>query len=183
MFDDVGAAAESPGHVDALLALASATLRRDDATLIESRACCAEHLLALVAAVPDPALHARIRLLFLLAWLRLGADAERGPESVSVTPSLPPGIDLPNAVDVAAIADPVLREQAREEIERHRAEAELWNARQAAIAHLARLGSLARIARPDFRDGDDQARAFSAAMALAPGLPPAMRSQLAGEAD
>jgi len=178
MLDDVGAAPHSPERVDALLALAGATLRRNGPTLTESPACCAERLLALGSAVSEPALHWRIGMLFLLAWLQLGAAVERGPESISVAPALPPGVALPNGVDPAAIADPALREQAREDVQRHREAAERWNAKQRALGHLTRLATLARASRGAFGDDGDAARELAAAMSLVSGLSAARRRLL-----
>jgi hypothetical protein len=133
MFDDINTAPPSAERVEALLALASATLRRNGPILTESRAYCAEHLLALLSSVSEPALHLRIRLLFLLAWLQLGTVVARGPESISKTPDLPPGIALPYGVDPEEISDPALREQAREMAVLHSEAVERWNAKQRAL--------------------------------------------------
>jgi hypothetical protein len=174
MLDEVSAAPPSTERVEALLALAGATLRRNGPTLTESRACCAEHLLALVPSVSEPALHLRIRLLFLLAWLQLGTVVTRGPESISMTPDLP-GIALPYGVDPEQIADPTLREQAREMAVRHSEAVERWNAKQHALGHLHRLATLLRAARPVFRDDEDASKELAAAMSLAAGVPSALR--------
>ena len=165
--EQLGAAPDSAERVEALLALASATLRRDASTLTESRACCAEHLLALVAEVPDPALHLRIRLLLLLAWLALGAVARRGPDFISTKPELPPGVILPTGADPDEIADPALRERAREASKRHGEAVEQWNAKQRALGHLNRLAALVDRAGPDFKDDEDAGQEFAAAISLA----------------
>jgi hypothetical protein len=183
ILDEISAAPPSAERVEALLALSSVTLRRNGPTLTESRACCAEHLLSLVSETSEPALHLRIRLLFLLAWLQLGSVVERGPDSISVTPTLPPGAALENGADPAEIADPALREQARVTVESHGKTVAHWNAKQRALGHLFRLATLVRAARPSFRDEEDAARELAAAMSLAPGLPPALRRLLENEAE
>lgn len=182
MLDDINAAPHSSERVDALLALASETLRRNGPTLTESRFRCAESLLALVPAVSEPALLLRIRLLFLLAWLRLGAVVEHGPESISVTPRLPPGVVLPDGADLAAISDPALREQAREAAVRHGEAVERWNAKQRALGYLHRLASLVHSASATFKDGGNPTKELVAAMSLAPGLPFALRRSLEDDA-
>jgi hypothetical protein len=182
MLDDISAAPHSAERADAFLALASATLRRNGPTLTESRACVAENLLALVAVVSEPALHSRIRLLFLLAWLRLGAAVECGPESISVAPGLPPGVVLPDGADPATIADPTLREQAREAAVCHGEAVERWNAKQRALGHLHRLATLIRAARLTFRDDENATKELVAAMSLAPGVPLALRRSLEDDA-
>jgi len=182
MFDEISAAPPSAQQVDALLALSSATLRRNSLALIDSRACCAEHLLALVSTTSEPALHLRIRLLLLLAWLQLTVVVERGPESISVAPALPSGVALPDGADPARIADPNLRRQAQEAIERHSKAVKQWNARQRALGHLHRLAALVHATRPDFKDNEDAMKELAAAMSLAPGLPPALRRLLEEEA-
>lgn len=178
MFDDVSDVPHSAEQVDALLALASETLRRNEPTLTESRFRCVESLLALVSSVSELALFLRISPLFLLAWLRLGAVVERGPESISVTPSLPPGVVLPDGADPAAIGEPALNEQAREAAMRHDEAVERWNAKQRALGHLHRLASLVRSARVIFKDEKNLTKELVAAMSLAPGLPSALRRLL-----
>ncbi|MEA2943320.1 MAG: hypothetical protein QOD09_3849 [Bradyrhizobium sp.] len=182
LLDQASAAPPSAEAAEALLALASATLRRNGPILTESRARCAEHLLALVGSVSEPALQLRIRLLLLLAWLQLGTVVARAPQSVSMTPDLPPGVMLPNGADPEAISDPGLREQAREMAVRHSEAVERWNARQRALGHLHRLATLLRAARPVFADDEDASKELAAAMSLAPGLPSALRQQLEDEA-
>lgn len=183
MLDQINAAPRSAERVDTLIALASVTLRRNSPTLTESRARCAEHLLALVSAVSEPAVHSRIRLLFLLAWLQLGAVVERGPDSVAMNPDLPAGVTFPYGVDPDVITDPVLREEARELAERHGEEVTRWNARQRALGHLHYLASLLRATRPGFRDDKDAAKELAAAMSLTPGLPPELRRLLENETE
>jgi hypothetical protein len=182
MLDDISAAPHSADRSAALVTLTSATLRRDGPTLTESRACGAEHLLALIAAISEPALLLRIRLLFLLVWLRLGAVVEHGPESISVTPGLPPGVVLPEGADPAAIGDPALREQAREAAVRHGEAVERWNAKQRALGHLHRLAALVRTARPTFKDDENATKELLAAMSLVPGVPCALRRSLEDDA-
>jgi uncharacterized protein YukE len=180
---EISATPPSAEQVEALLALSSATLRRNGRTLIDSRACCAEHLLALVSATSEPALHLRIRLLLLLAWLHLGSVVERGPEYISVAPALPPGVSLPEGADLAEISDPALREQARESAEGHEKAVEHWNAKQRALGHLYHLATSVRAARPRFRDDEDAAQELAVAMSLAPGLPPELQRLLEDEAE
>jgi hypothetical protein len=175
---EVTAPAPSAEAVEAVLGVCSASLRRDGPALLDSRACCAERLLALIPATSEPALHTRVRLLVLLAWLRLAAVAARGPDSVSVGPSLPAGVVLPAGADPAAISDTALRAQARQLVERHRQAVEAWNARQRALDHLRRLASLLRTASSDFRDDQEAARDLAAAMSAAPGVSPELRRLL-----
>jgi hypothetical protein len=183
MFDEIGAAPPSAERVEALLALSSVALCRNALTLTESRVCCSEHLLALVSTTSEPALHSRIRLLLLLAWLQLGAVVERGPESISVAPAFPPGVILPNGADPAEIADPALRQQAREIAARHDKTVELWNAKQRALDHLYYLATLIHAAQSTFRDDADAKQELIAAMSLVPGLPLALRQLLEQEAE
>jgi hypothetical protein len=178
MLDDFGTASLTAEQVDTMLALAGATLRRDGPTLTESRACCAEHLLALVAVGPERALRPRLYLLLLLAWLRLAAVVARGPESISVAPTLPAGVVLPDGADPAEIADLALREQARELAQRHREATERWNAKQRALGHLHHLATLALAARPGFADDENVTKEMAMAMSLAPGLPSGLRRLL-----
>jgi hypothetical protein len=181
LLDEARAAASSDEQVDALFELASTTLRRPGPTLSESRRCAAEHLLSLATRTPDPARLARLRLLFLLAWLQLGALVERGPESVAVAPSLPEGVVLPAGAALEAIADPALREAAHELAARHAEKVERWNAKQRALGHLQQLASSYRAARSTL--GDNVAsEELEAAMVLAPGLPVELREGLAGAA-
>jgi hypothetical protein len=183
MLDDLGAAPDLAERVDTVLAVAGAMLRRDGPTLTESQACCAEHLLALFSAGSELALRLHLRLLFLLAWLRLGAAVARGPESISVAPALPHGVVLPDGVDPAEIADPALREQAQEAAKRHRETAERWNAKQRALGHLHHLATLFLAARPGFADDEDATKELATAMSLTPGLPSALRRLLADAAN
>lgn len=183
MLDEISATPPSAERVEALLALSSATLRRNGPTLTDSRAYCAEHLLALASATSEPALHLRIYLLLLLAWLQLGAVVERGPESISVAPALPPGVALPDGADPAEIADPALRAQAQEAVERHGKAVERWNAKQRALGHLHRLAALVRASRYAFRDDETAAKELAAAMSLVSGLPPALRRLLEDDAE
>lgn len=182
ILDTVNAAPHVSERVAALLALSSQTLRRNGPTLTESRFCCAESLLALVPKVSEPALLLRIRQLFLLAWLRLGAVAERGPESISVTPHLPAGVALPDGVDPAAISDPALREQAQEITVCHGEAVERWNARQRALSHLQHLATLILSAGLTFSDHEFAAKELISAMSLAPGVSSALRHSLEDEA-
>lgn len=182
MLDDIDAASHPAERANAVLVLASETLRRNGPTLTESRFRCAKSLLALVSAGSESALLLRIRLLFLLAWLQLGAVIERGPEAISVTPALPPGVLLPDGADPAAVSDPVLREQAREAAWRHGEEVERWNAKQRALGHLHSLASLVGSARGTFKDEDNRTKELVAAMSLAPGVPFALRRSLEDDA-
>ncbi len=178
MLDDFGTASLTAERVDAMLALAGTTLRRDGPTLTESRACCAEHLLALVSLGSERALRSRLYLLLLLAWLRLAAVVARGPESISVAPALPSGVVLPDGVDPAEIVDPALREQAQEFARRHREATERWNAKQRALGHLHNLAALALATRPGFADDEDVTKEMAMAMSLAPGLPSGLQRLL-----
>jgi hypothetical protein len=164
-----------------LLPLASATLRRDGPTLTASRVCCAEHLVAFAAKAAEP-WRARSRWLFLLAWLRLGAVVAQGPETIATVPPLPEGPGLPAGADPAAIADPALREQALAAAERHRGEAESWNAKQQALQHLHRLAASVREPRPGFTDDPVDAWELATAMALSQGVPAELRVALYGSA-
>jgi len=171
MLDDFGTASLTAEQVDAMLALAGATLRRDGPLLTESRACCAEHLLALVSLGPERTLRSRLYLLLLLAWLRLAAVVARGPESISVAPTLPSGVVLPDGVDLAEIVDPALREQAQEFARCHREATKRWNAKQRALSHLHNLATLALATRSGFADDEVVTKEMATAMSLAPGLP------------
>ncbi len=182
MLDEISVAPHSTDRSAALLRLASVTLRRNGPTLTESRVCSAEHLLALIVAVSEPSLLVRIRLLFLLAWLQLGAVVERGPESISVTPGLPPGVVLPEGANSAAIGDSVLREQARKAAVHHGETVERWNAKQRALGHLPRLASLVRTARSAFNDDENATKELLTAMSLTPGVPMALRRSLEDDA-
>jgi hypothetical protein len=183
MLEEIGAASPSAEGIKALLSLASATLRRTGPPITESRACFAEHLLALGSMVSEPTQRSYLRLLFLLAWLQLAAVAERGPEAITVAPPLPPGAAMPDGVDPAAIADPVLRQQALEATTRHRQEAERWNAKQRALGHLRRIATLARASCYAFGDDKEAGRDLAAAMSLAPGVPPELRCVLVNDAE
>lgn len=183
ILSEISAAPSSAEQVEALLALSSATLRRNGPTLIDSRACCAEQLLDLVPETSEPALHLRILLLLLLAWLHLASVVESGPENISVSPALPPGVALPEGADLAEISDPALREQARESAEDHEKTVERWNAKQRALGHLYHLATSVRAARPRFRDDENAAQELAVAMSLAPGLPPELRRLLEDEAE
>lgn len=178
MLDDLRAAPPSADRSAALVALTSATLRREGRTITESRACAAEHLLALTKAASDPTPLLRLHLLFFLAWLRLGEVVERGPEFISVAPELPPGVVGPDGMNLAAIHDPALREQAREAAVRHAEAVERWNAKQRALGHLNRLATLALAARPTFKDDESVTKELWAAMSLAPGVPTTLRRSL-----
>lgn len=182
ILDDISSHPISADRSAALLTLISATLRRNGRTLTESRACSAKHLLTLITEVSESAMFLHIHLLFLLAWLRLGAVVERGPESISVTPGLPHGVAFPEGVDPAAIGDPALREQAQEADARHGEAAERWNAKQRALSHLHNLATLLRIARSTFKDGENATKELVVAMSLAPGVPMALRRSLEDDA-
>jgi hypothetical protein len=161
----------------AILPLASASLRRDGPALTASRACLAERLVAFAATAPEP-LRAHSRWLFLVAWLRLGAVAAQGPETISTNPPLPEGVMLPDGADPEAIADPALREEARALAARHRVEVELWAAKQQALQHLQHLAALVRAAQSAFTDDPVIARELATAMSLAQGLPAELRESL-----
>jgi len=163
------------GPLADLLTLASATLRRTGPTVTESRGRAARYLLDLAAESRDPGLRARAHLLVLLAWLRLGATIAAGPDSITVTPDLPPGAILPTGADPADITDPALRAQAFQAAEQHAEAAVRWNAKQRALGHLRYLGELVAEACPD---GDETVRELAAAMSLAPGIPADVRTAL-----
>jgi hypothetical protein len=182
MLDDLGAIPDLAERVNAVLALAGATLRRDGPTLTESRARSAEHLLALFSTGLELALQLHLRLLVLLAWLRLGTAVALGPKSILVAPGLPRGVVLPDGADPAEIADPALRERAQKAAKRHRETAERWNAKQRALNHLHHLATLFLAARPGFADREDTTKELAAAMSLTPGLPFALRRLLADAA-
>jgi hypothetical protein len=182
MLENLGAVPDLAERVDGVLALAGATLRRDGPTLTELQTCCAEHLLALFSTGSELGLRLHLRLLFLLAWLRLGATVARGPESISVAPALPRGVVLPDGVDPAEIGDPAVRQQAQEAAKRHREIAERWNAKQRALDSLHRLATLFLGARPGFADDEDATKELATAMSLAPGLPSTLRRLLADAA-
>jgi hypothetical protein len=180
MLDEVSTRPQTVDQVESMLALASATLRRDSAGLINSRGYCAEKLVTLASAVHDVALRRRIFALFLLAWLRLGFVAECGPAQVSTNPDLPPGVVLPAGAAPEAISDPVVREEARQLVERHAEEVGRWVAKQMAIDYMYRLASLVRALRGDGREDEQE---LEAAMSLGPGLPPALRELLQSDAE
>lgn len=156
--------------VELVLALVDATLRRNNPLLTESRACCVEHLLTLISEDNTVALRLRIQQLFLMAWLQLGAVVKSGPDVVSTSPDLPPGVSLPNGVDPNEISDPDLREQAWAAVEQHQKQLERWSAKQQALRHLNRLATILR-AKPGYAD-DELMQELRMAMLLAPGLPP-----------
>ena len=182
MLDDINDIPNASERIDTLLSLASRTLRRNEPTLTESRFCCAERLLRFASSLSEPAVLLRIRLLFLLAWLRLGEVVERGPESISVTPGLPPGVELPEGADPTEISDPALRKQARKAAIRHSEAVERWNAKQHALDHLNRLATLVRSVQIAFKDDESATKELMAAMSTAPGLPPALRHSLQEDA-
>ena len=166
---------------EALLTLASRTLRRNSPTLTESRARYAEQLVTMGIDVSESAQRLRIHLLFLLAWLHLGAVAERGPEYIEMTPHLPEGVVLPTGTDPDEIDDPILQEQARGEVRRHRERIDRWNAKQSALENLNTLANHMRDARPRFVGGEDEWQELLTAMSLAPGLPPELIQMLEDE--
>ncbi len=178
MLDGIAAPPHTEERIRALLALASVTLRHGDPTLVASRACCAQHLLSLRSEISRPELRRRIELLFLLAWLQLGAVVERGPASISTSPPLPYGVALPNGVDLEEIADPALREQARELAARWSEEVERFRAKQRALDEQTLLATLLRGAKSETEDDAAAMKVLAAAMSLAPGVPSALRKTL-----
>lgn len=181
MLDGIGSAPLSTDKVEAILALSSAALRREDPALMDSRICCAEHLLALVSETSDPGLHSRILLLLLLAWLQLGAVVEQGPDYISATPHLPEGVVLPNGADPSHIPDPILREQTLEAVKDHIEAVKRWNAKQQALGRLRRLATVINANRSNFRDVEDASKELNVAMSLMPWLPSALRQLLESE--
>jgi hypothetical protein len=181
MLDQAAALSDSAERATVLMELASAVLQRNDPTLTESRARVAMHLLALLHAVSETASLTRIRQFLLLAWQQLGTTVASGPESISVTPDLPPGVVLPNGADPSAIVDPALRKQAQEAVVRHREAVELWNAKQRALGHLGHLAALVRRARVALKDHGNVTSEMLATMASAPGISSALPQLLEDE--
>ncbi len=178
LFDATTAARTDDERLQALIALASAALRYADPTLVVLRSCCAEHLLSAHSnAVPE--MRRYIELLFLLAWLQLGAIVERGPTVILGSPPLPNGVALPSGADLELIIDPDLRRQARELQNRHRAEVDRWKAKQAALDKMTFLATLVRLLRGDSEDDAEAKKVLAAAMTLVPALPEVLRQQLA----
>ena len=178
MIENLGPGHESAVKAPALIMLASVALRRSAPGLIESRACIAERLLALNSSSAALSLQQRIHLLFLLAWLRLGADAAAGPNHISSVPDFPPGVVLPSGADPEVIADPVLRQKAHELARRHSEEVERWTAKQRAIDHLHHLAALVRAIQRDSGERGEPVGELQAAMSMAPGLTPELRKLL-----
>lgn len=158
-----------------LIALASATLRRTEPTVTESRGRAARYLLDLADSTRDQPVRARAHLLVLLAWLRLGATITAGPDSITVAPELPRGVALPAGADPAAITDPALRAEASRLTEAHIEKAVRWNAKQSALGHVRYLGELVAEACPD---GGEAVRELASAMALVQGIPADVREAL-----
>jgi hypothetical protein len=157
---------ESLRSPDVLFAIASATLRRSDETLTESRAVCADRLLTVACASENVDEHSRACVLFLLAWLRLLSSAAGGPEKIHMVPPLPEGVDIFYGGDIEAISDPILRAQARVMSEHHLIEIDRWNAKQHALSHLGLLAVLLRI-RSRHRDDNATWEELCTAAALA----------------
>jgi len=177
MLDNIDRTPDPADRSNALMVLASSSLQRRNPSLIESRARFAEQLLASITTDGDSK-HGRVYLLILLAWLHLGTVAAQGPASISRVPDLPPGAALPYGADATAIADPLLREQARVLAQSHAVAVERWNAKQRAIEHLSRIAALVRAVQLDFNQEQEALRELQLAMSLAPGLPPSLRKLL-----
>lgn len=178
MMDEFGAATTTAEHVEALLALAGASLRRSAPRVVDSRARIAERLLTLSSGPAAATLRPRVYLLFLLAWLRLGVEAAAGPDRISSKPDLPPGAGIPFGADPQSITDPILRQKAHELEARHAEDVERWTASQHAIHHLYHLATLVRAVG---RDRGIEGEAFSdlrAAMSAVPGLAPELQKLL-----
>ncbi len=173
---NINVASKSVEFIDVVLEFISAALRRNLPLLGESRACCAEQLLTLISEGNPVATRLRIQQLLLLAWLQLGAVVKSGPDVVSTSPELPPGVSLPNGSDPNKIADPDLRVQAWAAVEQHNKVIERWSAKQRALRHLNRLATILR-AKPGYAD-DELMQELRVAMLLAPGIPPELRSLL-----
>lgn len=178
LLEEVAAPPHTEERIRALLALVSVTLHHSDPTLVASRACCAEHLLSVRSQTSKAELRRHIELLFLLAWLQLGATIERGPASISSTPPLPYGVALPNGVSWEEISDPALREQARELAVHWSEEVERFRAKQRALDEQTLLATLLRGAKSETEDDAAAMKVLAAAMSLAPGVPSALRKSL-----
>jgi hypothetical protein len=163
-------------RVDAVLMLASLSLRRKCSLLAESRACIAQELLAQCSGQEGMEVRLRSLQLFLLAWLHLGEVVANGPESMSVSPDLPPGTSLPTGADPEEIGDPELREMAQSAATLHRRTLERWRARQTALRHLNRLASFLDAKKGWMDAGLLQELTLS--MSMAPGMPEDLRGRL-----
>ncbi len=179
LFEATTAARTDEERLQALMALASVALRYADRTLVASRSCCAEHLLSAHPDASSPEMRRYLELLFLLAWLQLGAIVERGPTVILGSPPLPNGVVLPSGADLELIIDPDLLRQARELQNRHRAEVDRWKAKQAALDKMTLLATLVRLLRADSEEDVESKKVLAAAMTLVPALPEALRQQLA----
>jgi hypothetical protein len=163
-YDAAAAALLDDAHdADAAAALVTAILGRPGEGLVQAAAAAAERMLDLAGVTADPEQRTRCLLLFLAGWLRLVDAAAAAPEQVESSPPLPGGVLLPTGADPAQIADPALRAEAESLAREHAAQAQRWNAGQAALGHLRRLAARAREQGPD---------ALVLAMSRAPGLPP-----------
>ena len=171
-------APSTPQEATALLVLATRTFCRERSTAVESVARLAERLLTVGASTPFPT---RVYLLILLAWYRIATVAAQGPETISRSPALPTGAELPSGADWTVIADPILRERAQGLGEQHAHTVQQWNAKQNAIEHLYRTATLVRAARSNATAVDDF-KVLQTAMSLAPGLPDELRSLLQKDA-
>jgi hypothetical protein len=178
MLNDVAAPPHSEERIHAFLALAGVTLRQGSSRLVELWSFCAEHLLSVRSQTSKPELRRRIESLFLLAWLQLSAIAERGPEAISASPPLPYGVALPFGANPEDIADPELRKQARELAARWGEEVERWRAKQRAIDEQTLLATLIGSATSQTEDDVDSMKVLAASMALASGVPFALRKSL-----
>lgn len=175
MLDELAGAQAATGATLLLLDLVEVMLERDDPILADSRACAGGHLLSLLASRAEPEERADIRRLFLSAWQQLCSAAEAGPESVPMTPELPPGVELPYGADPAAIGDPKLRAQAERAAAMHAAAIDRWNARQRAHSHIQHLGeAVRRMAGAPAEEGRS-AGDLMTAMSRAKGLPSSPR--------
>ncbi len=172
----INVASKSVECIDAVLEFVSAALRRNLPLLSESRACCAEQLLTMISGDNPVTLRPRIQQLFLLAWLQLGTVVRSGPEIVSTSPELPPGVSLPNGSDPDEITDPVMRQRAWAAVDQHKKAIERWSAKQRALRHLNRLATILR-AKSGFAD-DELMQELRVAMLLAPGITPELQSFL-----
>ncbi|WP_346290788.1 hypothetical protein [Sphaerothrix gracilis] len=178
LFNVIKAAPTGLVPVNAVIALTSQALRRNQAAFIESRFCCAECLLVFASATADAMALLRLRMLFLLAWLHLGAAAARGPDAISATPDLPPGVTLPDGADPILIQDPILRAQAQEAVKQHRAAAACWNAKQRALGYLYQLAEEVKMISASTSITERPLQELLMAMALASGVPSALQQSL-----
>jgi hypothetical protein len=178
LLDELGAPPHPPERIAAWLALVSAALRRSPARLVSVPACCAGHLLTLLAEHHPPARRRRLRTLFLLAWRQLGVTVARGPDSIALSAELPAGVVLPTGADPSAIADPTLRAEYEENIRKLNIEMDRWADKQHSLRQLEQLAArLRKLTLGEDEEGVEM-KELLAALALVPGVPKEIRHSI-----